>query len=75
MEQLQPTLKCKKLHRDIALNGLFEQIQIIHLEYMLTVNQGNMEDIKKQLEKLKVMAFEEEMREENSSTSQQLLKG
>jgi len=49
--------------------------QIIHLEYMLTVNQGNMEDIKKQLEKLKVMAFEEEMREENSSTSQQLLKG
>ena len=49
--------------------------QIIHLEYMLTVNQGNMEDIKKQLEKLKVMAFEEEMREENSSPNQQLLKG
>ncbi len=46
--------------------------QIVEIQKRIDQQSGDIEDLKKQLDRLKLMAFEEEMREEND---QQLLKG
>lgn len=46
--------------------------QIIEIQKRIEQQSGDIESLKKELDRLKIMAFEEEIREEND---QQLLKG
>ena len=46
--------------------------QIIEIQKRIEQQSGDIESLKKELDRLKIMAFEEEMREEGN---QQLLKG
>jgi len=46
--------------------------QIAQIQKRIEQQSGDIESLKKELDRLKIMAFEEEMREEND---QQLLKG
>ena len=46
--------------------------QIIEIQKRIEQQSGDIESLKKELDRLKIMAFEEEMREENN---QQFLKG
>ena len=46
--------------------------QITEIQKRIEQQSGDIESLKKELDRLKIMAFEEEMREENN---QQLLKG
>jgi hypothetical protein len=48
-------------------------LQINNLEKRIAEHSGNIEEMKKELDRLKIMAFEEEMREEDNQ--QHLLKG
>lgn len=46
--------------------------QIAQIQKRIEQQSGDIESLKKELDRLKIMAFEEEMREENN---QQFLKG
>ena len=46
--------------------------QIVEIQKRIDQQSGDIESLKKELDRLKIMSFEEEMREEND---QQLLKG
>jgi len=46
--------------------------QIVEIQKRIDQQSGDIESLKKELDRLKIMAFEEEMREEHD---QQLLKG